>query len=123
MQNEVDCSPSSPLHPELAPSDFHIFASVKEALRGRHFVEDDQLQHSLLQDFRHFSQEFDATGILPFMKRVKTLLIMKNNLWKNNLRFVNNLQVVCSFLLVTEVTVYEKWEAIFLDCRRIYTDL
>ena len=48
---------------------------------------------------------------------------MKNNLWKNNLSCVNNLQVVCSDFLVTEVTVYEKCEALFLDCRRIYSDL
>lgn len=71
MQNEVDCSPSSPLYPELEPSDFHIFVSMKEALRGRRSVEDDQLQHSVRQDLRHFSQDFDATGIHPFMRSCK----------------------------------------------------
>jgi len=56
-------------------------------------------------------------------KVVKSVLTMKTNLWENNLSFVNILQVVCSDFLVTEVTVYEKWEALFLDCRRIYSDL
>jgi hypothetical protein len=72
LQNEAESSPSSPLYPDLAPSDFHIFASMKDALRGRRFVEDDQLQHSVRQDLRHFSQEFDATGTHPFMQSCNT---------------------------------------------------
>jgi hypothetical protein len=48
---------------------------------------------------------------------------MKHNLWENNLIFVNNLQVVCADFLLTEVTVYEKLETLFLGCRRIYSDL
>jgi hypothetical protein len=59
---------SFPLPPELAPSDFHIFASMKVPLRGRRFAEDDHLQHSVHQNLRHFSQEFDATSIHPFMQ-------------------------------------------------------
>jgi len=48
---------------------------------------------------------------------------MKHNLWKNNLNFVTNLQVACADFLLTEVTFYEKLEALFLDCRCIYSDL
>jgi len=54
---------------------------------------------------------------------VKSVLTVKNNLWKINLRFVNNLQAVCADFPVTEVRVYEKWETLFLECRRIYSDL
>jgi hypothetical protein len=45
-KNEVNCSPSLPLNPELATSVFHIFASMKDALRRRRLVEDDQLKQS-----------------------------------------------------------------------------
>ena len=45
---------------------------MKDTLRGRRFVEDDQLQYSVRHERRHFSQEFDATGIHPFMQSGKT---------------------------------------------------
>jgi len=44
---------------------------MKDALRGRRFVEDDQLQHSVRQDLQHFNQEFDETGLHPFMQSCK----------------------------------------------------
>jgi hypothetical protein len=34
-----------PAHsPDLAPSDYHLFGPVKDALRGRHFADDDELK-------------------------------------------------------------------------------
>jgi hypothetical protein len=47
---------------------------MKDALRGRRFVEDDQLKHSVRQDLRHFSQEFEATGIHHFMQSCKNCI-------------------------------------------------
>lgn len=42
--------PHSPNTPELAFSDPHLFGPLKDALRGRHFVHDDELKHS---EFEH----------------------------------------------------------------------
>jgi len=52
-----------PYSPHLAPSDFHPFGALKDALRGSCFTGDDELKHSVLEDFRRFSKDFSATGI------------------------------------------------------------
>jgi transposase len=55
--------PHPPYSPDLAPSDFHLFWPLKDALRGRHFRSDEEVKeavHDWLEqqpkDF--FSQEF-----------------------------------------------------------------
>jgi hypothetical protein len=115
--------PSSPLNPKLAPCEFHIFASIKVPLRGRRFVEDDQLKHACVKTSDTSAKSLMQPAYILSYKVVKTVLIMKHNLWKNNLNFVTNLQVACADFHLTEVTVYEKLGALFLDCCRIYSDL
>jgi hypothetical protein len=39
--------PHPPCSPDLAPSDFHLFGPPKDALRGRCFADDGELQHSV----------------------------------------------------------------------------
>lgn len=47
-----------------APSDLHISGPLEDAVRGRCFVDDDgELKHSLREELRRFSKEFQATGI------------------------------------------------------------
>ena len=46
--------------PNLAPSDFHIFDPLKDALRGRRFVDDDELKHGVREEFRRFREAFFA---------------------------------------------------------------
>lgn len=71
----VDCSPSSPpCGPDLAPTDFHLFGSLKEALRGRRVADDDELNHSVCEELRHFNKEFNATGIERLTQRWKTCI-------------------------------------------------
>lgn len=41
---EKDRSSASPYSPDLAPSDFHIYAALKDAIRGNRFGNDDVLK-------------------------------------------------------------------------------
>ena len=38
------------------------FGPQKDALRGRHFADDDELKYSVREELRHFGEEFLATG-------------------------------------------------------------
>ena len=37
------CSPLPPYSPDLAPSDFHLFGPLKDALRGTRFDDDESV--------------------------------------------------------------------------------
>jgi hypothetical protein len=53
-----------PAHsPDLSPSDNHLFGPVREALRGRHFADGNELKHSFRDVPRSRDREFYNTGI------------------------------------------------------------
>ena len=64
---EVSCF-ESPYSPDFAPSDFHLFGPLKDALRGRSFVDDDELQYNVREDPRRFNKGFCGTGIQLLMQ-------------------------------------------------------
>jgi hypothetical protein len=39
--------PHPPYSPDLAPSDFHLFVSLKDALRGAHFEDDNSVTEAV----------------------------------------------------------------------------
>ena len=43
----MDCAPPSPLSPDLAPSVFHLFGPLKDALRGTRFEDDKSMIHGV----------------------------------------------------------------------------
>ena len=49
--------------PDLAPSDFHLFGPLKEALRGRRFSCDDYVKAAVHQWLRAQPKTFFADGI------------------------------------------------------------
>jgi len=57
-----------PYSPNLAPSDFHIFGPLKDALRRR-FADDGEMTHGAREDLRRFSKGFHTTGIQRLMQR------------------------------------------------------
>ena len=54
--------PHRPCSPDLAPSNFHVFGSLDDALRGRRFAE-DELKLDVRIERRVFSRQFYATSI------------------------------------------------------------
>jgi len=48
-----------PAHsPDLAPSDFHLFGPLKNALRGRRFADDDEVKEAVHDWLRNQPQNF-----------------------------------------------------------------
>jgi hypothetical protein len=61
--------PHPPYISDLAPSDFHPFGPLLDAIRERRFAEDDELKHRVREELRRFTQEFHATGIQRLTQR------------------------------------------------------
>jgi hypothetical protein len=53
--------------PDLAPSEVHLFGSLKDSCRGRRFADNDELKHGAREELRLFSKEFCATDIQRLM--------------------------------------------------------
>jgi histone-lysine N-methyltransferase SETMAR len=61
-----------PAHsPDLAPSDYHLFVPVKNALGGRHFVDDTELKLGFHDVLRNRGTEFYNTVIQCHTQRCK----------------------------------------------------
>jgi len=43
----LECAPPSPFCPDLAPSGFHLFGQLKDALRGTRFEDDESVIHAV----------------------------------------------------------------------------
>lgn len=54
--------------PDLAPSDFHLFGSLKEFLGGTHFNTDDEMKNDVLQWFRRNNKSFYAEAFQALVK-------------------------------------------------------
>lgn len=55
--------------PDLAPSDYHLFANLKKPLRGKHFANLDEIKISVNQWLSETPKEFFETGIRNLTKR------------------------------------------------------
>ncbi|GBM45883.1 hypothetical protein AVEN_151227-1 [Araneus ventricosus] len=55
--------------PDLAPGDFHLFGSLKQHPGGKHFADEDDVQHEVLLRMRQQPKEFYAAGIGALIKR------------------------------------------------------
>ena len=60
--------PHPPYTPDLAATDFRVFGSMMDALRGRRCAE-DELKLGVRRERRIFSREFHSTGIQRRQKR------------------------------------------------------
>lgn len=55
--------------PDLAPSDFHLFGPLKNALRGRRFAADDEVKEAVHDWLRSQPQTFFSNGIKKLTDR------------------------------------------------------
>jgi hypothetical protein len=55
--------PHSPYSPGLAPSDFHLFGSLKVALRGTHFQDDNSVIEAVRKWLRRQGKSWYRQGI------------------------------------------------------------
>lgn len=61
--------PHPPYSPDLAPSDFHLFPSMKEDIRGQRFDDLDEVKRAIHSWVRQCPQDFFRSGFLAWMKR------------------------------------------------------
>ena len=77
------CSRRPPYSPDLASSDFYLFGALKDALRGRHFVDDGELKRGVREKLRRFNS-FMRPACGASRKGGKSVLIMKKIFWKKS---------------------------------------
>jgi len=58
-----DCLPHSPYSPDLAPSDFHVFEPLKEAMGGKSLRSDEEVQQAVHEWRNCQPKEFFSRGI------------------------------------------------------------
>jgi hypothetical protein len=66
--------PHPPYSPDLAPSDYHLFRSLSNNLRGVSFNNDAELQNWLDDFFRAKPAEFFKRGIGNLLERWKAVV-------------------------------------------------
>jgi hypothetical protein len=98
--------PHPPYRPDLSPSDFHSFG-LSMIYRGRRLEDDDELKHSVRKELRRLSKEFYATAYGVSRKGGKTVLIMEETLWGNNLNFVKQVPMIYVSIIILAITVSE----------------
>ena len=59
--------------PGLAPSDYHLFGLMKEGLRGKHYVSDEEVKTAVMKWLKEKSTEFYEARIHAIIRR-RTLL-------------------------------------------------
>ena len=61
--------PHPPYSPDMAPSDFYLFRHLKKSLRGRRFVDDDELKSVVEGWLERQPEEFYSKGIAELRHR------------------------------------------------------
>ncbi|GBP88766.1 Histone-lysine N-methyltransferase SETMAR [Eumeta japonica] len=82
--SEIDHPPYSP---DLAPSDYFLFSNLKKELRGRRFVNDNQMKMAWLDYFRKLTigvrtyLNKESMKSLPAARSRDTMLLIAHVLW------------------------------------------
>ena len=58
-----ECLPHPPYSPDLAPSDFHVFGPLKEAMGGKTFRSDEEVQQAMREWLHSQPNDFFSRGI------------------------------------------------------------
>jgi len=56
-------NPHPPYPPDIAPSDFHVFGQLKDALSGTQFRDDDEFRSAVNERLRTRPKELFSSGI------------------------------------------------------------
>jgi histone-lysine N-methyltransferase SETMAR len=69
----LECIPHPAYSPDLAPSDYHVFGPLKEALGGKKCSTDDDIKEAVHRWLRSQSDEFFSRGIQVFSEALAHL--------------------------------------------------
>jgi histone-lysine N-methyltransferase SETMAR len=59
----LECLPHPPYSPDFAPSDFHVFGPLKEAMGGKSFRSEEEVQPAVHEWLRRQPKDFFFRGI------------------------------------------------------------
>jgi histone-lysine N-methyltransferase SETMAR len=65
----LNCAPPSPYSPDLAPSDFHLFGSLKVTLRGTLFEDDENVIRAVRTWLREQETSWYREGMHDLVSR------------------------------------------------------
>ena len=63
-----ECLPHPPYSPDRAPSDFHMFGPLEEAMGGKKFRSDEEVRHAVHEWLCGLPKEFFSKGIYALCK-------------------------------------------------------
>jgi len=66
--------PHPPYSPDLTPSDFHVFGPLKEAMEGKSFSSDEEVQQAVHEWLHSQPKYFFSRGIHALPKRWNTCM-------------------------------------------------
>lgn len=69
-----ECLPHPPYSPDLAPSDFHMFGPLKEAMGGKRFRSEEEVRHAVHGWLCGQPKDFFSKGIYALCKRWRTCI-------------------------------------------------
>jgi histone-lysine N-methyltransferase SETMAR len=69
----LECIPHPAYSPDLAPSDYHVFGPLKEALSGKKFSTDDEIKE-VVHRWLCSQRSFNSHGIQALVKRWHTCI-------------------------------------------------
>jgi histone-lysine N-methyltransferase SETMAR len=70
-----ECLPLPPYSADLASSDFHVFGPIKEAMGGKSFRSDEEVQQAVHEWLRFQPNDFFSSGIPALPKRWDTCIV------------------------------------------------
>lgn len=71
---KFECLIHPPYSPDLAPSDFHVFGKLKDAMGGKHFQSDEEVKTAVHEWLQAQPKEFFKRGIHALPKRWNTCI-------------------------------------------------
>ena len=85
--------PHPPYSPDLVPSDFYVFGTLKEAMGGKSFRSDETVQQAVQEWLRSQSKYFFSRGVHALPKRWNTCMVCNGDYvekWSHCVPFVFN---------------------------------
>jgi histone-lysine N-methyltransferase SETMAR len=70
-----ECLPHPLYSPDLAPSDFHVFGPLEEAMGGKSFKSDEEVHQAVHEWLRSQPKDFFSRGIHALPKHWNTCMV------------------------------------------------
>jgi hypothetical protein len=97
--------PHAPYSPDLSPPDFQLFGLLRDAFRRRRFADDSELKTPSVKSSDASANIFTPPAYSVSRKVGKSVLVMKETLWKNNRNFVKDVPMTyVNFIIIVIVS-------------------